>query len=134
MRANLGKYGTRYSVSLHKTIKMMEITKHRTDICIFSLFYTSSWRPMLPDLYLRRCGDVGPPVMPGAWGMWLPLGDNCLPMNFAFKASLPPFGTHLTRLKDATTTNMIQIPYAIRLPLWGMKYHLPSLKATGTIC
>ena len=45
--------GTKYGISLCKTIKMVEITQHKWGMCVQSLvFYTSSGRPIPPVPHL----------------------------------------------------------------------------------
>ena len=44
--------GTKYGISLHKTIKMVKITQHKQDICICSILYSIL---LVGDQHLQIC-------------------------------------------------------------------------------
>ena len=49
---------------------------------------------------------MGTLSMPGVWGMWFSLGDNCLLTSADPGASLPSLGTHLLGLQAATAPDI----------------------------
>ena len=58
---------------------------------------------MLLNQNLQRGGDIGTLTV---WGMWSPLGDDCLLMNANPWGSLPMLGTHSLGLQDAAAPDV----------------------------